>query len=53
MQNAILTEANGGIGREVLEKFAKKNINTWACVRKMTDEFIDFCEELKKIFCLD
>ena len=48
MQNAILTGANGGIGRAVLEKFAKNQINTWACVRKMTDEFVDFCEELEK-----
>ena len=48
MKNALLTGAYGGIGRAVFEIFSKNQINTWACVRKMTDEFVDFCEELEK-----
>lgn len=47
MKNAIVTGANGGIGRAILEKFAKNGINVWACIRKENPEFSDFCKKIE------
>ena len=38
-KNAVLTGANGGIGKAILETLTKEEINVWACVRKKTEEF--------------
>ncbi len=46
--NAIVTGANGGIGRAVLKKFAEKGIRIWACARTEAEEFVQFCQELER-----
>lgn len=48
MSNAILTGANGGIGRATLEKFASEKVNVWACVRQENEEFSTFCKKLEE-----
>ena len=48
MKNAIVTGANGGIGRAVIEKFAENEINIWACVREEKTEFAEFCASLEE-----
>ena len=45
-KNAVLTGANGGIGKAILETLTKEEINVWACVRKKTEEFEKFVCEL-------
>lgn len=45
-KNAIVTGANGGIGRATLEVFAKNGINIWACMRKEDSSFLNFAKEL-------
>ena len=40
MSNAILTGANGGIGRATLEKFASEKVNVWACVRRENEDVV-------------
>lgn len=47
MQNAIITGANGGIGKATLEKFAQSGISVWACIRKENLEFENFCKDLE------
>lgn len=48
VKNAIITGANGGIGRAVLEKFTENGVNVWACVRQENPEFTEFCQKLGK-----
>lgn len=50
MKNAILTGANGGIGRAVLKKFAENGINIWACVRQENEDFREFCKKLERTY---
>lgn len=38
-KNAIITGANRGIGRAIVEKFALEGANIWACARKYSREF--------------
>lgn len=38
-KNAMITGANRGIGRAILEKFADCGCNVWACARKPSEEF--------------
>lgn len=47
MKTAIITGANGGIGKATLEKFAQSGINVWACIRKENLEFQGFCKDLE------
>ena len=47
-KNAILTGANGGIGKAILEAFAKEGVNVWACVRKQQEDFTEYVEKLSK-----
>ncbi len=44
MKNAIITGAAGGIGKSILQRFAKEGINCWACVRTVDDAFQKECE---------
>lgn len=48
MCNAIITGANGGIGRATMRRFAKEQVNIWACIRKENEEFLKFCKELEQ-----
>ncbi len=38
-KNAVITGTARGIGREIMETFARNGANIWACARKKTDEF--------------
>ena len=40
-KTAVLTGCNRGIGKAVLEVFARNGANIWACVRQLNDHFID------------
>ena len=43
-KNVIITGCNKGIGKSILEVFAKNHANIWACTRK---EYSDFSKEIK------
>jgi len=45
-KSAIITGCARGIGSAMLEKFAVHGANVWACVRKLTPEFAERCNEL-------
>lgn len=47
-KTAILTGSNRGIGKAMLEVFAKNGANIWACARKPDDRFTDFITNLAK-----
>ena len=38
-KNAIITGSNRGIGRAIVEEFARCGCNVWACARKENHEF--------------
>lgn len=41
-KTAVLTGCNRGIGKAILEVFAKNGANIWACIRLMNDDFVDY-----------
>lgn len=45
-KNAIVTGANGGIGRAILENFAKNGANVWACARTPNPDLDSYAEDL-------
>ena len=45
-KNIVITGSSSGIGKETLAKFSNQKANCIACVRKKTDEFIEFCKKL-------
>lgn len=45
---AVVTGCNRGIGKAVLEVFAKNGADIWACVRKADDGFTDHITSLEK-----
>lgn len=47
-KNAIVTGANRGIGRAIVEEFAKNGCNVWAAARNV-DAQSDFCKEMINI----
>jgi 3-oxoacyl-[acyl-carrier protein] reductase len=49
-KNAIITGCNRGIGKAILELFAKNGADIWACVRRQTDEFDTFISELMETY---
>jgi len=49
-KNAIITGCNRGIGKSILETFAKNGANIWACVRTQNNEFDIFINELMKAY---
>lgn len=46
-KNAIITGANRGIGRALLEAFARNGYDVWACARKQTAEFEEHLEKIR------
>lgn len=47
-KTAVLTGSNRGIGKAMLEVFARNGANIWACARKPDDRFTDFVVNLTK-----
>ncbi len=45
-QTAVITGCNRGIGKAILEMFAKNGANVWACVRKPDVNFTEYVEWL-------
>ncbi|MEG1752298.1 MAG: SDR family NAD(P)-dependent oxidoreductase [Christensenella sp.] len=45
-QNAIVTGAKGGIGRETVRLLAESGVNVWACMRNKDDAFDAFADKL-------
>lgn len=45
-KNAVVTGANRGIGRAIVEAFAQKGFNVWACARTKNT---DFEQEMKEL----
>ena len=41
-KTAVLTGCNRGIGKSILEVFAKNGASIWACVRQLDEDFINF-----------
>jgi 3-oxoacyl-[acyl-carrier protein] reductase len=41
-KTVVLTGCNRGIGKAILEVFAKNGASIWACVRQLDEDFIDF-----------
>lgn len=48
VKNAIVTGASGGIGMAVLEEFAARGVNIWACVNRKNEEFEAKVQKLAK-----
>lgn len=45
-KTAVVTGCNRGIGRAILEDFAKNGADVFALVRQETEEFTEFCDQL-------
>lgn len=46
MRNVIITGANRGIGKSMLENFCRNGYNVWACSRNKNQEFEEYTKEL-------
>lgn len=51
-KTAIITGCNKGIGKSILEVFAKNGANIIACIRKESEEFNDYLESIKEKFSI-
>ena len=49
-KTAVITGTNRGLGRAMLETFAKNGSNVFACVRKTDEKFLKDCTELKNLY---
>ncbi len=47
MGNVIITGANRGIGKALLERYAKGGWNVWACARRVYAEFASDCTAIQ------
>ena len=47
-KTAVISGCNRGIGKSILEIFAKNQSNIFGCVRKIDDDFKKLVEELQK-----
>ena len=41
-KTAIITGTSRGIGKKIMQRFAKEGADIWACARKGSEEFLDF-----------
>lgn len=48
-KNTIITGANRGIGKAMVEVFAENGANIWACAREKTKEFEEFISTLSEL----
>ena len=46
-KTAIVTGTSRGLGRIIVETFAKNGANVFSCVRKLDDEFAEHCKGTK------
>lgn len=46
-KTAIVTGTNRGLGRVIVEIFAKNGANIYSCVRKLNADFIEHCSDLE------
>lgn len=50
---ALITGCNSGIGRTIVELFAKQGASIWACARKENDEYLEFIDSVREDYnCL-
>lgn len=47
-KNAIITGSNRGIGKAILEEFARNEYDIWACAKKYTKEFETYTKKLEE-----
>ena len=47
-KSAVVTGCNRGIGKAIIENFAKNGANIWACTRKSDKEFSIYLKDLQK-----
>ncbi len=47
-QTALVTGANGGIGRKIIERFCQEGCQVYAHLRKERTEFLDFAREMEQ-----
>ena len=50
--NAIITGANRGIGKSMIETFAAGGVNIWACARKSNSEYESWLNEIAEKNCV-
>lgn len=50
MKTVLITGCNGGLGKTLLESFAKQGYNVVACVFPVTEEFNNFCKEKELLY---
>ena len=48
-KTVLITGANGGIGRALVETLEKKNVNLVCLIRKKNKNFLDFIKNKKKV----
>ena len=48
-KTAVLTGCNKGIGKALLEVFAKNGANIWACVRQYNEKFMDYITDVSEV----
>ena len=49
-KTAVISGTNRGIGKSILELFAKNNCNIFACAREASEEFSDFMFSFLPVF---
>lgn len=50
MKTALITGCNGGLGKKLLESFAKEGYNIVACIYPASECFDEYCKEMKSTY---